>query len=79
MACQDHTVTSLVIVDADDPEARVIKQMIVRGQHVKVHQGSSDFSVSQGFTDVLVSLIVTHLIGVNEVKIDEVYQYVLIS
>lgn len=43
--CKDHPITGLEIVYPNDPEARVIKQVVVRGQHIKVHQSAFYFLV----------------------------------
>ena len=57
MTSKDHSVTGLVVVNTDDPKSGVLKQMFVRGQHIKVHQGAFHFSVRQCLADLLVSLV----------------------
>ena len=57
MTSKDHTITGLVVVNTDDPKSGVLKQMFVRGQHIKVHQGAFHLSVRQSLADLLVSLV----------------------
>ena len=57
MTSKDHSITGLVVVNTDDPKSRVLKQMLVRGQYIKVHQGAFDLSVCQSLADLLVSLV----------------------
>ena len=57
MTSKDHSITGLVVVNTDDPKSRVLKQMFVRGQHIKVHQGAFHLSVRQCLADLLVILV----------------------
>lgn len=57
MTSKDHSITGLVVVNTDDPKSGVLKQMFVRGQHIKVHQGAFHLSVRQCLADLLVSLV----------------------
>lgn len=57
--CKDNPITGLEIVYPNDPEARVIKQVVVRGQHIKVHQSAFYFLVCQSTANFLITLVVT--------------------
>ena len=57
---QHYPVTSFVVVDTNNPKARVLKQMLVRGQHIEVHQCSFHLLVCQCLADLLICFIATH-------------------